>query len=57
VLGAHRLPWREALALAAWAGLAEQRGDHREAAGRWQRAREVYARLGASPRWLEGLGG
>ena len=56
VLAAHRLPWREAAALAAWARLAEQRGDGRVAADRWQRARELYGRLGAGPRWLEDRG-
>ena len=56
VLAAHRLPWREAAALAAWARLAEQRGDRRVAADRWRRAREHYDRLGAARRWLEGLG-
>lgn len=57
VLTAHRLPWREAAALDAWARLLHARGEHHEATERWRLAREVYGRVGATDRWLEGLGG
>ena len=52
----HRLPWREAEALASWGDLLARRGHGDAAAHRWARARQAYAGIHAADRWVASVG-
>ena len=51
VLGRHRVPWRLAASLRAWAGALEGAGRREEARVRRAEADDVLARAGAPARW------